>query len=418
MKSSKQRERAGLGDLMRLGMRVVRGRILNGGAFDTGATLNKWARDIVANHDGASIQLPVGHTELVTSRAESDRILECPVGANGYAPGKRKVKAFSFFVPHALIIADWADWSRLRAFNERVLAGGASHPSAPAFLAAVRSAFAQPVRSVTDVRAAMEQAVALIVLGPGKEACQAVDDARALFDVMRSPLRRAMFGWHRRRRARLFATLTRRWNAAANEPTLLARARQLADPTADPAELLEQVPHWMFTFTGSGAELMTHTLALACARPDVRDRILRDVAAAGALDDAVCIGKLRFVNACLLETGRLFPPVKGTAHSTRDGKQLAQYFPLLQRDDRLGGDVHEFRPERWLQPNPDAAAASSNLFLRGPRACPGADLIMFACTAAIAQSIAEQHVTCVSARLAQDPLPITFPEKEARFATA
>jgi cytochrome P450 len=190
----------------------------------------------------------------------------------------------------------------------------------------------------------------------------------------------------------------------------------------------------MFTFTGSGTDLLTRTLALVSSREDARRRVLAEVAAAGPPDRAETIERLPFLNACLLETGRLFPPVTRTFHGgapnggARDaaheaagggrGPEYVHWFPLLQRDDALGPDVHAFRPERWLTPEPDAAAAASNLFLRGPRACPGADLILFVCRAALARQLAELGVAARSERLARDPLPVAFPGREARFTSS
>ena len=99
-------------------------------------------------------------------------------------------------------------------------------------------------------------------------------------------------------------------------------------------------------------------------------------------------------------------------------REYAHYFPFLQRDDSLGPTVHEFRPERWLEPTLDAAASASNLFLRGPRACPGMDLILFVCKTAIARQLAELGVSARQERLTRDPLPISFPKMSGRFTTS
>jgi cytochrome P450 len=94
------------------------------------------------------------------------------------------------------------------------------------------------------------------------------------------------------------------------------------------------------------------------------------------------------------------------------------YFPLLQRDDRLGPTVHEFRPDRWLAPDLDAAAQASNLFLRGPRACPGMDLILFVCKTAAAMQLGELGLSARQDRLAHDPLPVSFPKLDAPFTAS
>src|SRR5262249_45247873 len=118
-----------------------------------------------------------------------------------------------------------------------------------------------------------------------------------------------------------------------------------------------------------------------------------------------------------------FPPVTRTFHQHAGGshtnqQEVVHYFPLLQRDDRLGPTVHQFRPERWLEPTLDEAAAASNLFLRGPRACPGMNLILFVCKAALARQIGELGVNAQQDRLTEDPLPVSFPKISARFSVS
>jgi cytochrome P450 len=157
------------------------------------------------------------------------------------------------------------------------------------------------------------------------------------------------------------------------------------------------------------------------SRADVHAKVVQEIRAAGPADRAETIARLPYLHACLLETGRLFPPVTRTFHrkgadASGAGREIVHYFPLLQRDDLLGPTVHEFRPERWLAaPRLDAAAAASNLFLRGPRACPGMDLILFVCTAAAARLLGELGLSGRDDRLARDPLPLSFPKTRARF---
>jgi cytochrome P450 len=145
--------------------------------------------------------------------------------------------------------------------------------------------------------------------------------------------------------------------------------------------------------------------------------VLDEAETAGPADRAGTIAALRYLTACLLETGRLFPPVTKTFHAGSQGS-VAHYFPLLQRDDRLGHTVHGFRPNRWLSEPLDAPAAASNLFLRGPRACPGMDLILFVCRAALVRMIAEQRTSARVERLTSDPLPVSFPSDDPRFTVA
>ena len=418
---------AGLGDLLRLGARLGAGWLRQRGDFDPAATGCHWARELAARDGADSLTIAVAgkRLEVVTARARSEDVLAGPPLQGGYRAGHTKRSAMGFLAPHALTITDGEDWTRLRAFNERVLGTGAPHPFAQAFLEPVREAFSRPVATIDDVRRAMGQAMVGIVLGndpaePGDPA----EDVRILFDVVQSPLRRKVLGFrHHTRRQRLYARLARAWDAAAAQEqlTLVALARSLA-PDLPRQQLLEQVPHWMFTFTGSGTDLLTRSLALITARPPVRERVRAEIAAAGPAASADSISRMPYLDACINETGRLFPPVTRTFHrppsrAAHSAAEVVHFFLLLQRDDTLGPTVHSFRPERWLSPELDEPAAASNLFLRGPRACPGKDLILFVCRAAISRQL-ELGVAAHGSRLARDPLPITFPKREARFTAS
>lgn len=413
--------RAGIADFARLASRMAMGK-LGGGSFDGGAAVCAWARRIMARADDATgVRAGLGGrgVEIVGDPDRSEAILGATPG-DGYRAGNLKVGAMGFLAPEALTVANGERWKVLRPFNEGALGTGGPHAHAQPFLEHVRAAFSAPVTDRTAVEKAMGRAMAGIVLGgDAAEAAQMADDVGTLFDVVQSPVRRLLLGWrHRGRRRRLYAALARRWEATeVADPTVLGSARRHA-PELGRSTLLEQVPHWMFTFTRSGTDLLTRTLALASARPEVRRRIAEECTAAGAPEQAATVDRLDFTRACVLETGRLFPPVTRTFHHpvAEGGSEVVHWFPLLQRDDALGATVHDFRPERWLADTPDAAAAASNLFLRGPRACPGSDLILFVCTAAMALQVGEIGITARGPRLSRDPLPVSFPEGEARFA--
>jgi cytochrome P450 len=418
---------AGLADIVRLGATLGAGRIARGADFDAAAAGCAWARAIVNRDRGAGLDIAVPgvHAELVTRRERSEQVLATTPGPNGYAAGKLKAKAMSFLAERALTIADGDTWARLRRFNERVLGTGGVHPFAQTFLEHVRAAFAAPVGNTDDIRAAMGRAMVGIVLGEDANVHgDPAGDVRVLFDVVQSPLRRLLLGfWYKRRRKRLYEVFEQRWAASRDDDhTLLARARGTPSDV-DHDGLLQQVPHWMFTFTGSGSDLLARTLAMVTSRPNVHRRVLDEIGAAGDLGQADSLGRLPYLNACVLETGRLFPPVTRTFHRppTVGGSaasDIVHYFPLLQRDDALGPSVHEFRPERWLGSELDAAATASNLFLRGPRACPGMDLILFVCRAAGARLLAELRIAARSDVLSRDPLPVSFPEKQAHFTVS
>jgi hypothetical protein len=421
---SNTRTAAGPFDLARLLAQLGAGKLR--GDFDAQAAGCRWARALTEETGAAELRIGVlgRGVDLVTTRTRSEQVLSAEPETGTHEPGRLKAGGMAFLAPAALAVASGERWHRLRAFNEQVLATRDTHPFAQHFLETVRAAFDSPVTGPDDVRRALGRAMVGIVLGePPADGSDPADDARVLFDVVQNPVRRKLLGFrYRGRRDRLYALIERRWQEAGDaDRTLIALARRTSSGGPS-TELFQQVPHWMFTFTGSGSALLTRTLAMITARPAVRERVSAELAAAGPPERAETIQRLDFLNACLLETGRLFPPVTRTFHHTDAkrgaGREIVHYFPLLQRDDTLGPSVHHFVPERWLQPVLDPPAAASNLFLRGPRACPGSDLILFVCRAAAARLIGELRLSGSASTLSRDPLPLSFPERTARFTTA
>jgi cytochrome P450 len=184
----------------------------------------------------------------------------------------------------------------------------------------------------------------------------------------------------------------------------------------------------MFTFTGSGTAMLARALALITSRPEVRARVLSEITEHGALDEPSNIERLSYVEACLLESARLFSPVPRTFHCAPQGDtfegvdiapgiEIAHYFPLNQRDHTADLSANNFLPERWLDPASAAHAAYPNLFLSGARSCPGKNLILFVCKSAAAILLKEHNLQAVKemTRLAADPLPFSLPEKQIHF---
>ncbi|MEO7965747.1 MAG: hypothetical protein ABIT38_17695 [Gemmatimonadaceae bacterium] len=408
--------------VLRLFASLARERMQPVATRDAGRVICEWARALMPREGATDLELPL-HRTLVADSAHSERVLAAEPSRATYCAGPAKVDGMNFLAPNGLTIADGEEWRELRAFNEQVLASRAPHPDAQIFLAHVRAAFNAPVHDQNDISRAMGRAMVGIVFGdsaapfsdPGAE-------VRELFSVVASvPKRKAVARLYAPRRQRFYAMLRKRWEGVhpTNDATLLTRARAAAGDL-DREQLIQQLPHWMFTFTGSASKLLTRTLALVLSRAAVRERVLDELGAAGPLTDASTIDALPYLDACLREGGRLFPPVAATSHSaapgTGDGpSELIHWFPLLQRADSLGQSTHEFRPERWLRDSRDAPSLASNLFLRGPRSCPGESLVLFVCRAAIARLVGELHQTCRGNRLSRDPLPISFPQNEAVF---
>lgn len=411
-RAARETAHAGTLDVAKLLLTLGSGKVRP--EFDAQAAGCRWAQQALGDADALEIGVAGKSVELVGTRTYSHEILDASPASGASRAGALKSEAMRFLAPHALTIENGEAWVRLRRLNEAVLGTSGLHPWANTFLAHVRSAFQRDIRGVADVRVAMGRAMSRIVLGVMDD--EAVADATTLFGVVQSPLRRKLLGFlYGSRRDRLYAKI-RQALESQGEQSLVALARvEGVDVERD--LLLQQVPHWMFTFTGSGTDLLARTLAIVASRPAVLGRARDEIAAAGDPADANAVEAMAWLRACLLETGRLFTPVTRTFHESSRG-DLVHYFPLLQRDDSLGRSVHEFRPERWLDESLDAPAAASNLFLRGPRACPGRELILFVCRAAMAVLLGDRRLTCSSERLARDPLPLSFPERQIRFTVA
>jgi cytochrome P450 len=363
---------------------------------------------------------------LVGSPALSSHILEHAPSRDGYIEGPTKKKAMSFLAGEALTVTHGAQWRRLRGFNEAVLARPDDGAEARADLLRVRRAFAAPVRSVDDLRARMSRAMLPIVFGDVAVPPHLADDVQRLFGMVQSPLRRIVAGGRgRRRRERFYRELADALRAAA-APSLAARAlraREEGEPPSE-AEFAQQLPHWMFTFTGSATDLLVRTLALVAARPTIHQEVVAEIRAAGGPDEIEAMDRMYLLEACLLEAGRLFPPVTKTFHAAPLGApigpsrlpsdvEIVHYFPFLHRRAAADDPTRDaFLPGRWL--GPGAAPGYSATFLGGARRCPGRDLALFACKSAAA-ILLDRGVAVDGGGLARDPLPVSFPSREARL---
>jgi cytochrome P450 len=394
-------------------------------SFSVRQALRAWTRSTGRRLGSPDFVVRVGSKQFVVvgSRALSEALLAEEPTESGVAAGELKRAGMRFLAPQALTITNDEQWQRLRALNEQVLEPGRPHDDERAFLDAVRRAFDHPVRTVEDLRAAMSRAMVDIVFGPGVAPASIGHDVAELFEYVQSPLRRklrAPIG--NRLRSRFRAELRAACDAAAasDAPSLAGRAARAARGVSQP-ELLDQVPHWMFTFTRSGTELLLRSLALTCADPSARHRVREEVSALGSADDPAAVRGLVFVSACVREAAYLFPPVTRTFHHVRDGAvvggvtikagtEVASSLPPVEVEQT---GPRRFDPTRWLSNGP----SDFDPFLTGPRRCPGRDLISFVCTAALVELVGKQDLVLASPGLDPNDLPAEFP-KRVSFAPA
>lgn len=422
----------GLVDLLRLIGGMASAFVRSPASFNTGMVFRDWIKGATARHHSEDliINLFFKRLLLVTGRELSAHILEQPPSSQTYMEGPTKTSAMSFLAPQALTICHDQQWQHLRPYNEQTLSMEGEPQRQQYLLEQVRQAFSRPVSSVDDIRSRMGQVMLNVVFGKGKAPQHLADDIQVLFGYVQSPLRRMILGRKEGgRRERFYNALGQLWREPADpqQPSLLSTAQKLASQGSyTEPELLQQIPHWMFTFTGSGTDLLSRTLVLIGSRPEVRDKVISEIGENGPLDQASTIDKLQYLEACLLETCRLFPPVTRTLHIAPQGgvfkstgvpagMEIIHYFPVNNRDTDLDPTANDFRPDRWLGPASEAHSAYPNLFLSGARTCPGRELILFICKAAVAVLLKEHNSRGEASSLATNPLPFSFPEREVRF---
>ena len=417
----------GCADLARLGVALAGGALRHPLTLDAQAVFRDWARRVAArrNTDNLTVNFLIKKLVLVGSADLSRQILAQPPRREGFSAGSLKHSGMGFLAARALTISDGADWSRRRAFNDAVLEPERRHEFAPQFVRCTREAFAPPIAGVDDLRAAMGRAMLGVVFG-GAAPPALVTEIEALFGLVQNPVKRVLtapFAYFKR--ARLYDSLRALWQARnqALKPSLLQMAgRSAAD--LDAAELLQQMPHWMFTFTGSATDLVLRTLTLITSAPDVQRQVMAELAGAGPLEgQGFAAAPLPFLEACLVETGHLYPPVTRTFHRTvlgatlngvqfPPGSEIMHLFPLFTADFE-GADSPRFNPERWLTATPPACAFDP--FLGGARRCPGRSLILVVCKTALASLLLQHRLSVKAPGITGASLPAKFPRRGLSF---
>jgi cytochrome P450 len=422
--------RTGLADLARLGFALAGNALRHPSTFNAEAVFRQWARRAAARRgaDNLRVNFLVKQLLLVGSAELSRQILAPPPSQEKFSTGSLKRSAMAFLAAHALTISDDEDWNRRRAFNEAVLEPNRRHEFAPEFVRSTLQAFAPPITGVADLRAAMGRAMLGVVFG-GAASPQLVTEIEALFDLVQNPVKRVLtapFAYFKR--ARFYGSLRALWQAQnqALTPSLLQMAGRSVTGLDD-TELLQQMPHWMFTFTGSATDLVLRTLTLITSTPNVQRQVMAELEDAGALDgETFDAAPLPFLEACLTETGHLYPPVTRTFHraasgATLNGMQLApgteimHLFPLFTADLE-GADAPSFNPDRWLAATPPIAPFDP--FLGGARRCPGRSLILVICKTALASLLLTHRLAVRAPGIAAASLPAQFPRRGLRFVSA
>jgi cytochrome P450 len=183
----------------------------------------------------------------------------------------------------------------------------------------------------------------------------------------------------------------------------------------------------MFTFQGSASTLFGRTLVLLLSQPDLLEQVREEVRTVCGPDGPRSedqIAGLRLLEACVRETGRLYPPVPLTLHrrdseEVHDGHRvpahtdILQLFVLLQRPQLPFVEASEFQPSRWLERT--GTCPFSELFLSGARSCPGQDLILFVLKTGLAAVLAGRIPAVPHGAFRKARWPLSFPSRLIRF---
>ena len=420
----------GIVDLARLGFALAGNALRHPRTFNAEAVFRDWARRAADRRDteNLTVNFLVKKLILVGSADLSRQILAQAPSRESFSAGSLKRSAMAFLAAHALTISDDEDWRRRRAFNEAVLEPERRHEFAPQFVRYTLQAFAPPIAGVADLRAAMGRAMLGVVFG-GAASPQLVPEIEALFDLVQNPVKRVLTApFAYLKRARLYDSLRALWQAqnAALKPSLAQMAGRSVT-RLDDTELLEQVPHWMFTFTGSATDLVLRTLTLITSTPGVQRQVMAELESAGPLNGpAFESAPLPFLEACLVETGHLYPPVTRTFHRAAvgailngvqfpPGTEIMHLFPLFTAELE-GADAPRFHPDRWLDATSPVCAFDP--FLGGARRCPGRSLILVVCKTALASLLLQHRLAVKAPGVTASSLPAQFPRRGLQFESA
>ena len=424
----------GIGDLLRLLGLCAWAYAGGPRSFDSSLVFQDWLGDLIRRTGSENVVLNFYFKKLlvVTGRDLSEHILAQPPDVRGYVEGRTKAGAMSFLAPQALTITHGEQWQRLRRFNEATLQVDKADAGMQSILDGIRRAFSGPVSNIGDIRRCMALTMLVVVFGAGQAPAHLARDVQRLFGYVQNPGRRILFGWSQAgRRRRFYDELRRLWGEipASGAPSLIAVAKGMAhNETHSEEELIQQVPHWMFTFTGSGTDLLARTLGVVASRDDVYERAIAEVQEQSSAGRASGIMSMEYLEACLLETCRLYPPVTRTSHVAPRGDafngvripaglEILHFFTASQRDLSVDETANDFRPERWMESGSNARAIYPSIFLGGARDCPGKDLILFVCKAAMSILLQGGRVRSECPALSKDPMPLSFPRSGLRFST-
>ncbi|KAF8751318.1 hypothetical protein HU200_012199 [Digitaria exilis] len=166
--------------------------------------------------------------------------------------------------------------------------------------------------------------------------------------------------------------------------------------------LRDVVTNFLLAGRDTTSSALTWFFWLVSTRPDVEDRIVREIRAvrasshgstAAAATETFSFDELRdmnYLHAAITESMRLYPPVSMDTHSCKEDDFLPDgtfvgrgwlttysAYAMARVEDVWGEDCEEFRPERWLGEDGTFRPESPfkyPVFHAGPRMCLGKEM--------------------------------------------
>lgn len=178
---------------------------------------------------------------------------------------------------------------------------------------------------------------------------------------------------------------------------MLIAARDEEGGRLSEQELVDEVLTILLAGHETTAQALTFTIDLLSRHPDARDRAIDEVAAlpVDGLADPAMLRELTWVDACMRESMRLWPPAPMTAREAIEDVEIGGWtipkggqavIPILSlhRDPSLWEDPMAFAPQRWLG-DPEIARFAYLPFGGGHRICIGDAFARLEIVAVLAQ---------------------------------
>lgn len=353
-------------------------------------------------------------TLLVLDRTGIRRVLD--LSPTVYAEPRVKRIGMSHFQPESVTISRGDLWRERRRFNVAVVdPTGGLHPYAAHFLQIIRTEVTRwqarvgPKQRWDDFEELFERIALQIIFGAG-------DPDSSMSAALRRMMVEAnrVFLLKKSRHFDFFYQRVRNYLRYPNAGSLVALCADV--PSTATTRVEKQITHWMFAMKDTLAENAVRTLAIIAAHPQAQDRVHAEIAGSD-VSSAVGVDGLKFLEACIQETMRLWPTTPLLLRETvvadilqdsviPPGTQVAVLNSFNHRDAETYPFADRFAPELWLD---DHHGDDFNHFSSGPQGCAGKHLALFIAKAVLAALFQNRRYSVLQPVLnPNEPMPYAY----------